>query len=114
MSAGSLSTPALRKTALNGIHRQLGAKMVDFGGWDMPVQYSGIIDEHNVGASAVELEPVDFASKALGLRGRQGGRQLAALQVGKGVLPAVEIPRHGAQALEGHEGGRLHGDVSDV
>jgi len=37
---------ALRITALNHLHRALGAKMVDFGGWDMPVQYSGIIDEH--------------------------------------------------------------------
>jgi aminomethyltransferase len=36
----------LRRTALNCVHRALGAKMVDFGGWDMPVQYSGIIEEH--------------------------------------------------------------------
>src|ERR1039457_497545 len=38
---------ALRSTPLNCVHRALGARMVDFGGWDMPVQYSGIIDEHN-------------------------------------------------------------------
>ncbi len=37
---------ALRKTALNSTHRQLGAKMVDFGGWDMPVEYSGLVAEH--------------------------------------------------------------------
>jgi len=37
----------LKKTPLNAIHRGLGARMVDFGGWDMPVQYSGIIDEHS-------------------------------------------------------------------
>ncbi len=37
---------ALRKTALNSIHRALGAKMVDFGGWDMPVEYAGITAEH--------------------------------------------------------------------
>src|ERR1700756_189341 len=37
---------ALRKTALNAMHRRLGAKMVDFGGWDMPVEYSGLIAEH--------------------------------------------------------------------
>jgi aminomethyltransferase len=41
-----LSAPALRKTALNALHRRLGAKMVDFGGWDMPVEYSGLIAEH--------------------------------------------------------------------
>lgn len=36
----------LRKTALNVIHRQLGARMVDFAGWDMPVQYAGPMPEH--------------------------------------------------------------------
>jgi len=36
----------LKKTPLNRIHRALGARMVDFGGWDMPVQYSGVIEEH--------------------------------------------------------------------
>jgi aminomethyltransferase len=47
--------PALRKTALNGVHRQLGAKMVDFGGWDMPVEYSGITAEHMAVRTAVGL-----------------------------------------------------------
>jgi aminomethyltransferase len=45
------TTPAVRKTALNAVHRQLGAKMVEFNGWDMPVEYPaaigcGIIAEH--------------------------------------------------------------------
>ncbi len=34
------------KTVLNDWHRQHGARMVSFGGWDMPVQYRGIIEEH--------------------------------------------------------------------
>jgi aminomethyltransferase len=38
------STP--KKTPLNARHRSLGARMVEFGGWDMPVEYSGIVDEH--------------------------------------------------------------------
>ena len=38
---------ALKATPLNHVHRKMGAKMVDFGGWDMPVQYSGIIEEHH-------------------------------------------------------------------
>jgi aminomethyltransferase len=45
----SVTTPAtaeLRKTALNSVHRRLGAKMVNFGGWDMPLEYSGILAEH--------------------------------------------------------------------
>lgn len=36
----------MKKTPLNQLHRQLGARMVEFGGWDMPVQYSGVIAEH--------------------------------------------------------------------
>ncbi len=36
----------MKKTPFNEVHRKLGAKMVDFGGWDMPVQYSGIVAEH--------------------------------------------------------------------
>ena len=43
--------PAIRKTALNAVHRQMGAKMVEFNGWEMPVEYPaaigcGIINEH--------------------------------------------------------------------
>lgn len=45
----------MKKTPLNKIHRQLGARMVDFGGWDMPVQYSGVIDEHLATRSAAGL-----------------------------------------------------------
>ncbi|HTX91417.1 MAG TPA: glycine cleavage system aminomethyltransferase GcvT [Anaerolineales bacterium] len=37
---------ALRKTVLNEIHKQLGAKMVPFAGWEMPVWYSSVLEEH--------------------------------------------------------------------
>jgi aminomethyltransferase len=41
------TAPQLKKTPLNNAHRQLGGRMVDFGGWDMPVQYpAGTIEEH--------------------------------------------------------------------
>ncbi len=40
-----VATP-LKQTALNATHRALKAKMLDFGGWDMPVEYSGLIAEH--------------------------------------------------------------------
>ena len=36
-----------KKTILNSAHRELGARMVDFGGWDMPVNYGSQIDEHH-------------------------------------------------------------------
>jgi len=37
----------LKATPLNSVHRALGAKMVDFGGWDMPVNYGSQIEEHH-------------------------------------------------------------------
>lgn len=46
----------LKKTPLNEVHRQLKGKMVDFGGWDMPVQYeAGTIAEHNRTRTAAGL-----------------------------------------------------------
>ena len=36
----------LKRTPLFETHQQLGAKLIDFGGWEMPVQYTGIIEEH--------------------------------------------------------------------
>jgi aminomethyltransferase len=36
----------LRRTPLHAVHRESGAKMVPFGGWDMPVEYTGTIAEH--------------------------------------------------------------------
>jgi aminomethyltransferase len=42
-----LTSPALKQTPLNALHRRLGGRMVDFGGWDMPVQYpAGTVEEH--------------------------------------------------------------------
>ncbi len=49
---------AVRKTALNAVHRQMGAKMVEFNGWDMPVEYpssGGIIAEHNAVRTGVGI-----------------------------------------------------------
>jgi aminomethyltransferase len=45
MSAVSDSA-ILRRTPLFDVHRELGAKLIDFGGWEMPVQYEGILQEH--------------------------------------------------------------------
>ena len=45
-----MSAPAeaatLKRTPLHALHRELGAKLIDFGGWEMPVQYQGILEEH--------------------------------------------------------------------
>ncbi len=45
----------LRRTPLYERHLALGARMVEFGGWEMPVQYSGIIDEHRAVREAAGL-----------------------------------------------------------
>jgi aminomethyltransferase len=45
----------LKRTPLRDVHAAAGAKMVPFGGWDMPVQYTGIIEEHRCVRSAVGL-----------------------------------------------------------
>jgi aminomethyltransferase len=51
----AMTDPQLKRTPLYDVHRASGAKMVDFGGWDMPVQYSGLVDEHNTVRRAVGL-----------------------------------------------------------
>ena len=45
----------MKVTPLNQIHRLIGARMVDFGGWDMPVQYAGVIAEHMAVRTAAGL-----------------------------------------------------------
>lgn len=67
-TATSVNPPALRKTSLNATHRQLGAKMVDFGGWDMPVEYSGLIAEHMAVRTRVGLFDVSHMGE-IQLRG---------------------------------------------
>ena len=47
MSNLTATASQLKRTPLNSAHRQMGGRMVDFGGWDMPVQYpAGTIEEH--------------------------------------------------------------------
>jgi glycine cleavage system T protein (aminomethyltransferase) len=72
--------PALQKTALNATHRALKAKMVDFGGWDMPVEYpcpgGGLIAEHMAVRTAVGL----FDVSHMGEIQFRGPGSLAAVQ----------------------------------
>ena len=50
-----VTSAPLKKTPLNARHRASGAKMVPFGGWDMPVEYSGITAEHMAVRTAAGL-----------------------------------------------------------
>ena len=75
------STPApaatpLKQTALNATHRALKAKMVDFGGWDMPVEYSGLMAEHLAVRTGVGL----FDVSHMGEIQFRGPNSLAAVQ----------------------------------
>jgi aminomethyltransferase len=80
----------LRVTPLNSVHRALGAKMVDFGGWDMPVQYTGIIDEHNAVRRAVGIFDVSHMGE-IEIRGPEAAKltgyvttnAVARLQIGQ-------------------------------
>lgn len=42
-----MNGPTLKSTPLNAVHRELGARMVEFGGWDMPLHYGSQIEEHH-------------------------------------------------------------------
>ena len=70
------TTATLRKTALNAAHRAHKAKMVDFGGWDMPVEYSGLIAEHMAVRTGVGL----FDVSHMGDIQFRGPNSLAAVQ----------------------------------
>jgi aminomethyltransferase len=64
---------SLRTTPLHSTHRSLGAKMVDFGGWDMPVQYSGIIEEHNAVRTSVGMFDVSHMGE-IEIRGPEAAK----------------------------------------
>lgn len=49
----------LKRTLLYDTHLSLGARLVEFGGWEMPVQYTGILDEHNTVRNAAGLFDID-------------------------------------------------------
>ena len=71
------TTTELRRTALNATHRRMGAKMVNFGGWDMPVEYpSGLIQEHLAVRTAVGV----FDVSHMGDIRISGPQALAAVQ----------------------------------
>src|SRR5215469_10959509 len=73
----------LRKTPLNALHRRLGAKMVNFGGWDMPVEYpssGGLIAEHKAVRGSVGVFDVSHMGDIRIRTGKTAGGALAAVQ----------------------------------
>ncbi len=81
---------SLKQTPLNAAHRALGAKMVPFGKWDMPVQYRGILEEHRAVRSAAGLFDVSHMGEvefrgagALPALQRLTSNDVSRLQVGQ-------------------------------
>jgi aminomethyltransferase len=78
----------LRKTPLNALHRRLGAKMVNFGGWDMPVEYpssggpssGGLIAEHKAVRGSVGVFDVSHMGDIRIGSGTKPGGALGAVQ----------------------------------
>jgi len=82
-AANSPPQAGLRKTPLNALHRRLGAKMVNFGGWDMPVEYpatGGLVAEHKAVRSSVGVFDVSHMGDIRIDSGTTPGSALKAVQ----------------------------------
>jgi aminomethyltransferase len=82
-SAATPHKSELRRTPLNALHRRLGAKMVNFGGWDMPVEYpssGGLIAEHKAVRGSVGVFDVSHMGDIRIRSGTKPGGALAAVQ----------------------------------
>src|SRR6476660_9569084 len=89
-------TGTLKQTPLHPRHRSLGARMVEFGGWDMPVEYTGIADEHlavrtRAGVFDVShMGEIEIAGKnALAAVQRISSNDASRLQVGQAHYSAL-------------------------
>lgn len=83
---------SLKRTPLFEEHRKLGAKIVPFAGWEMPIQYSGIIDEHNTVRTKVGLFDVShmgeffiWGEEALDLLQKLVPQDISKLQTEKAI-----------------------------
>ena len=93
---------ALRQTPLNRVHRESKARMVDFGGWDMPVEYDGIVAEHKAVRSGVGLFDVSHMGE-IEVRGPQSvelidslcSNRAASLRDGQAQYSGLLNPRGG-------------------
>ena len=89
----------LRKTPLHAVHLESGAKMVPFGGWDMPVEYSGLIAEHQAVRTAAGLFDVSHMGEfevagpgALAFLQRVTANNVAKLVDGQAQYSALPMP----------------------
>src|SRR5260370_25067309 len=101
-AANSPTTNEARKTPLNALHRRLGAKMVNFGGWDMPVEYpssGGLVAEHKAVRGSVGLFDVSHMGDIRIRAGRTPGGALASvpnISMIDSALLAIAQPQYSA------------------
>ena len=98
-SGNSPANSSLRKTALNALHKRLGAKMVNFGGWDMPVEYpcsGGLMCEHRAVRGGVGVFDVSHMGDIRIHGAKTPGGALATVQ-----LPGAPTPPPPTPALDG-------------
>jgi len=95
-------TGVLRKTALNETHRRMGARMVEFGGWDMPLEYSGIVPEHMAVRTRAGLFDVSHMGEieiegagALALLQKLTSNDVSRLQIGQAHYSGLMNERGG-------------------
>src|SRR6266851_1435110 len=99
----SPSSQTLLQTPLNAVHRSLGGRMVDFAGWDMPVQYpTGILAEHQAVRTACGLFDLSHMGRvfvrgtdALALAQECCTRDLSRIRPGEAAYSVVCDPRGG-------------------
>ena len=91
---------ALRTSPLDAEHRALGARMVEFGGWDMPIQYTGVLEEHRACREhAVVFDVSHLGSVRVAGRGATALLQWAftndldRIEPGRGAVHAPARPR---------------------
>src|SRR5437763_191442 len=103
MVSPSRQQAALLRTPLNALHRRLGARLVEFAGWDMPVQYpTGILAEHQAVRSACGLFDLSHMGRVF-LRGRDAvalaqeccTRDLARIRPGEAAYAVLCLPDGG-------------------
>ena len=63
----------MKRTPLYAAHQKLGGKLIEFGGWEMPVQYTSITDEHLAVRKAAGLFDISHMGEVFDQRPRRGG-----------------------------------------
>jgi aminomethyltransferase len=102
-SVASMPAPVdLRRTALFDRHRALGARIIDFSGWEMPVQYAGIIEEHRAVRSRAGLFDLSHMGEVW-VSGTDAGAGLAHALVTD--PPALKVGRAHYSTICAEDGG---------